>query len=344
MPLVLPDISIEILPTLRENSEFLKSSDICNKLFGSESSWKFNEKRYRQIILEHSIATILSLLKIFGSHSNLGRSSHMYQEFVLSLQSRNAIILSMKFFNTVVVPAQLDTGLNNLIDGLARCLFTESNRSFNCWELSNLNADTNWSVCPNQRYLRITTHFLRLLHRLTYRYPLYTHLLVRYKMPTLMRSFIRIQQSAMHTYVLRLYKSQMRFLPKKWRNGNMMLISEIWACKSIACEVDDDWLAPCNGPNSNNFHRSVASWNKSLKDMKDNCQNLNRDGLKSWRSKRRNSVEDINVELNDSEIDSLNAVLDQAYNDIDVKHFINSNYDVDWYCSYVPINFAFPVN
>lgn len=100
---------------------------------------------------------------------------------------------------------------------------------------------------PNTVVVHTCTHLLRLLYLLTRRAPLFSAQIPRCKstvfsffewlftlfcvksnhhfcpvvfVQNMFKLLLRIRQPELHRYVLKIFKSQMRFLPKKWRSGN----------------------------------------------------------------------------------------------------------------------------
>jgi len=66
-------------------------------------------------------------------------------------------------------------------------------------------------------------------------------LLVQYKSSTILRKGLKIPQPELRLYTLKLFKSQVPYCGRKWRQSNMRVITAIYLhCRP---ELRDDWLA-----------------------------------------------------------------------------------------------------
>lgn len=66
-------------------------------------------------------------------------------------------------------------------------------------------------------------------------------LLVQYKSSTILRKGLKIPDPYLRFYTLKLFKSQVPYCGRKWRQGNMRVITAIYLyCRP---ELRDDWLA-----------------------------------------------------------------------------------------------------
>lgn len=66
-------------------------------------------------------------------------------------------------------------------------------------------------------------------------------LLVQYKSSTILRKGLKIPDPLLRHYTLKLFKSQVRYCGRKWRQSNMRVITAIYLC--CRPELRDDWLA-----------------------------------------------------------------------------------------------------
>jgi hypothetical protein len=66
-------------------------------------------------------------------------------------------------------------------------------------------------------------------------------LLVQYKSSTILRKSLKVPQPELRLYTLKLFKSQVPYCGRKWRQGNMRVITAVYLhCRP---ELRDEWLA-----------------------------------------------------------------------------------------------------
>ena len=66
-------------------------------------------------------------------------------------------------------------------------------------------------------------------------------LLVQYKSSTILKKSLKIPQPQLRLYTLKLFKNQVPYCGRKWRQGNMRVITAVYLlCRP---ELRDDWLA-----------------------------------------------------------------------------------------------------
>lgn len=70
-------------------------------------------------------------------------------------------------------------------------------------------------------------------------------LMVQAKAINYLKKSLKIPIALVRLYTLKLYKSQVPYCGRKWRQGNMKLITAIWL--SVPAELRDDWLAGGGG-------------------------------------------------------------------------------------------------
>ncbi|KAL9120268.1 MAG: hypothetical protein Q9187_003175 [Circinaria calcarea] len=91
------------------------------------------------------------------------------------------------------------------------------------------------------RFFYTTITHLRLLQKITKRKAHRALLLVQYKSSTILRKALKIPQPDLRLYTLKLFKSQVPYCGRKWRQSNMRVITAIYLhCKP---ELRDEWLA-----------------------------------------------------------------------------------------------------
>ncbi|KAI6898558.1 hypothetical protein KC334_g9681, partial [Hortaea werneckii] len=90
-----------------------------------------------------------------------------------------------------------------------------------------------------------TINHLRTLQKLTRRKTHRALLLVSYKSSTHLRKHLKLPIPLMRYYTLKLFKSQVPFCGRKWRQSNMKIITAVWL--SVPAELRDDWLSGGGG-------------------------------------------------------------------------------------------------
>ncbi|PSK45224.1 Factor arrest protein 11 [Elsinoe australis] len=92
--------------------------------------------------------------------------------------------------------------------------------------------------------LALTSH-LRILQKVTRRKAHRSLLLVSYKSSNHLKKSLRVPLEAMRYYTLKLFKSQVPYCGRKWRQSNMKIITAVWL--SVPAELRDDWLVGGGG-------------------------------------------------------------------------------------------------
>lgn len=93
------------------------------------------------------------------------------------------------------------------------------------------------------RFFFTTITLLRLLQKITKRKAHRALLLVQYKSSTILRRALKIPQPQLRLYTLKLFKSQVPYCGRKWRQTNMRVITAVYLhCRP---ELRDEWL--CGG-------------------------------------------------------------------------------------------------
>ncbi|KAF3920324.1 hypothetical protein ABW20_dc0100313 [Dactylellina cionopaga] len=86
-----------------------------------------------------------------------------------------------------------------------------------------------------------TINFLRVMQKVCKGKPHRNLMLVQYKSSTILRKPLKVPQEEMRLYSLKLFKGQVPFCGRKWRQSNMRVITSIYLyCRP---ELRDDWLA-----------------------------------------------------------------------------------------------------
>ncbi|KAI7863463.1 hypothetical protein BDF14DRAFT_1843377 [Spinellus fusiger] len=101
--------------------------------------------------------------------------------------------------------------------------------------------DTSEEVYTNQRNMFWTINFLRIIQMLTKRKTNRVMLLVQYKSSAILKRMLRISHPMLSLYNLKLLKSQVPYLGRKWRSVNVKIISAIYLrCHTV---LRDDWIS-----------------------------------------------------------------------------------------------------
>ncbi|KAK4633042.1 Factor arrest protein 11 [Fulvia fulva] len=88
-------------------------------------------------------------------------------------------------------------------------------------------------------------NYLRVLQKITRRKTHRALLLVSYKSSNHLKKTLKIPIHPLRYYTLKLFKSQVPFCGRKWRQGNMKIITAVWL--SVPAELRDDWLSGGGG-------------------------------------------------------------------------------------------------
>lgn len=91
------------------------------------------------------------------------------------------------------------------------------------------------------RQFLTSIHLLRILQKITRSKAHRILLLVQYKSSQILRRILRVPDPLIRLYVLKLFKSQVPYCGRKWRQSNMKVITAIYLhCRP---ELRDEWLA-----------------------------------------------------------------------------------------------------
>ncbi|KAI9320675.1 hypothetical protein BX666DRAFT_1910199 [Dichotomocladium elegans] len=93
----------------------------------------------------------------------------------------------------------------------------------------------------NARNMFWTINFLRILQMLTKRKTHRIMLLVQYKSSAILKRILKVSHPVMELYTLKILKSQVPYLGRKWRSLNMKIVSAIYLrCHTV---LKDDWIS-----------------------------------------------------------------------------------------------------
>ncbi|KAI4734731.1 hypothetical protein E4T50_14736 [Aureobasidium sp. EXF-12298] len=88
-------------------------------------------------------------------------------------------------------------------------------------------------------------NYLRVLQKITRRKAHRSLLLVSYKSSNVLKKSLRVPVDMMRYYTLKLFKTQVPYCGRKWRQSNMKIITAVWL--SVPSELRDDWLSGGGG-------------------------------------------------------------------------------------------------
>ena len=66
-----------------------------------------------------------------------------------------------------------------------------------------------------------------------------TQMLVMFKSAPILKSALKVRQGMFQYYVLKLIKTQTKFLGRQWRKSNMKILSDIY--QKVRHHLNDDW-------------------------------------------------------------------------------------------------------
>ncbi|KAI7885634.1 N1221-domain-containing protein [Lichtheimia hyalospora FSU 10163] len=104
----------------------------------------------------------------------------------------------------------------------------------------------NITSIPEQNYTNTrnmfwSINFLRILQMLTKRKTHRIMLLVQYKSSAILKRILKVSHPVMELYTLKVLKSQVPYLGRKWRSLNMKIVSAIYLrCHTV---LKDDWIS-----------------------------------------------------------------------------------------------------
>jgi hypothetical protein len=112
-------------------------------------------------------------------------------------------------------------------------------------ELGNPLSPNSFPLSPittfSFRHLFTSTTLLRILQKLTSRKPHRVLLLVQFRSSQILRRILRVPEPTLRLYTLKLFKSQVPYCPRKWRQSNMRVITAVYLhCRP---ELRDEWLS-----------------------------------------------------------------------------------------------------
>lgn len=183
--------------------------------------------RHKEILIKAISAIILLMLKHF-------KVNHVYQfEFMSQhLLFANCVPLILKFFNLNISNFIQSKNSNMHLD-FPNCVIGKQ-PELDAEELENGDSSTfRW------RNVFSCINLLRILNKLTKYKRSRVMMLVIFKSAPILKKILRVKQSMLQLYALKLLKMQTRHLGRQWRKTNMSLMSAIY--QKVRHRLNDDW-------------------------------------------------------------------------------------------------------
>ncbi|KAI8138566.1 hypothetical protein BJV82DRAFT_630395 [Fennellomyces sp. T-0311] len=187
-------------------------------------------------ILSKAISAILLLLLKWTKVSHVLKFEYLSQLLVDS----GCLLLILKILGlqeiTTIVAAETD------VEGYS--IFQQKGDG----KISNSsNACAPQRLYTNERNMFWCINFLRILQMLTKRKTNRVMLLVQYKSSAILKRVLKVSHPLMELYALKVMKSQVPYLGRKWRSLNMKIISAIYLrCYTV---LRDDWISKSDTDN-----------------------------------------------------------------------------------------------
>jgi len=182
--------------------------------------------RHKEIIVKAVSAILLLYLKHF-------KINHVYQfEFMSQhLVFANCIPLVLKFFNQSIMTYVGSKNIIPIMD-FPSCVIGEQPELTSDLVIGD-SEPYSW------RNIFSCINLLRILNKLTKWKNSRIMMLVVFKSAPILKRTLKVRQSLMQLYVLKLLKMQTKYLGRQWRKTNMKIISAIYG--KVRHHLNDDW-------------------------------------------------------------------------------------------------------
>jgi hypothetical protein len=182
--------------------------------------------RHKEIIVKAVSAILLLYLKHF-------KINHVYQfEFMSQhLVFANCIPLVLKFFNQSIMSYVASKNCIPIHD-FPSCVIGEQPELTSDLVIGD-SEPYSW------RNIFSCINLLRILNKLTKWKNSRIMMLVVFKSAPILKRTLKVRQSLMQLYVLKLLKMQTKYLGRQWRKTNMKIISAIY--EKVRHHLNDDW-------------------------------------------------------------------------------------------------------
>ena len=194
-------------------------------------------KRHKEIILKAVSFILLLLLKHFQRNHPL-QAAYLKQLVV----DANGILLILKYLNQKDIVAFVESiDGHNFVDELAEfeqtpsALLVDSEGLFAELSSSPVGIATSTVPIEGGMLIRVVNrcmygcvNFVRLLHKLTKANASRLSVVTSYKVQVMMKRLFRLQQPELLLYAMKILKSILRAVGRKWRASNMKLYSLVY--------------------------------------------------------------------------------------------------------------------
>lgn len=183
--------------------------------------------RHKEILIKAISAILLLMLKHF-------KVNHVYQfEFMSQhLLFANCVPLILKFFNLNISSFIQSKNSNTHLD-FPNCVIGDQP------ELDAEELENGDSSMFRWRNVFSCINLLRILNKLTKYKRSRVMMLVIFKSAPILKKILRVKQSMLQLYALKLLKMQTRHLGRQWRKTNMSTMSAIY--QKVRHRLNDDW-------------------------------------------------------------------------------------------------------
>eukprot|EP00026_Physarum_polycephalum_P003677 Phypoly_transcript_03690.p1 GENE.Phypoly_transcript_03690~~Phypoly_transcript_03690.p1 ORF type:complete len:763 (+),score=148.68 Phypoly_transcript_03690:95-2383(+) len=178
--------------------------------------------RHREIVLKACTALLLLLLK-HARYNNLLQFAHIRSIMI----DAKAVLLMLKLVNH-----DLNTHISSPTDPPEMCLFPPPPEP---------EIFTQTYLAGSYRNFFSMTAVLRILQKLSKKNGVALRILHQYKAPAILKKTLDTHHHSVRLYTLKIFKSLVPYLPRKWRAMNMKIISEIYCY--VRLDTRDDWLS-----------------------------------------------------------------------------------------------------
>ncbi|KAL0075938.1 hypothetical protein J3Q64DRAFT_1773403 [Phycomyces blakesleeanus] len=191
-----------------------------------EAQEEIDATRNREIISKAISAIILLLLK-------WTKLSHVLKHEYLSqlLVDSGCLLLILKILGLQEITALVAAQTDRSDHGLFHHFYTKKEESSSTEEI----------LYTNQRNMFWSINFLRILQMLTKRKTNRVMLLVQYKSSAILKRMLKVSHPVLELYTLKVLKSQVPYLGRRWKSLNMKIISAIYLQCHTA--LRDDWIS-----------------------------------------------------------------------------------------------------
>ncbi|KAG2219692.1 hypothetical protein INT45_001864 [Circinella minor] len=222
----------------QQQSQINTNSDKSTKATNATINLEESDASRNREVLSKAISAILFLLLKWTKVSHVLKFEYLSQLLVDS----GCLLLILKILGlqeiTSLVATKTDVSGHSLFS--ARAIE-------NTEHTSSHPSTSQQHTYTNSRNMFWTINFLRILQMLTKRKTNRVMLLVQYKSSAILKRVLKVSHPMMELYALKVLKSQVPYLGRKWRSLNMRIISAIYLrCYTV---LRDDWISKSDTDN-----------------------------------------------------------------------------------------------